>query len=351
MIRSLRPSASAALALALCVGLLGCDKIKSLAATDAQPTADELGGSADPALAGLVRRSDAGLMLRKDLPLPTSFKVNWERWDEVTSAHRVTYGTEPGRPSEAVRESIAERKFLSKAAFQRLTPDRYTLTIPSLVAPAPPKKGETLPPMPVMAAGEQLAGSTVTLLRNHGAWSVAKPTGSVDFKALNWGDNLTPQFDALLRRSNLTTSPRWLADPLVPGKQITLSGADTAILLGSPAAGNLVLVYEGEQSLGGHPCAAFSITGRYQTEAALHWHGGYESEEMVVESGQVYLSTLYPLVVGVDLNGVLSQSTWTAPGGKGKPSATLQGRTQRKVRAIPEFPQGWSPQPVSGTGS
>jgi hypothetical protein len=331
--------------------LLGCEKIKSLAATDPHPTVDKLGGPADPALAGLVRRSDAGLMLRKDLPLPASFKVNWERSDEVTSAHRVAYGTEPGRPSEAARESIAQGKFFSKATLQRLTPERYSLNIPALAAPEPPKKGKTLPPPPVMAAGEQLAGSSVTLLRDQGAWRVAKPTGSVDFKSLNWGTNLTPHFDALLRRSNLTTSPRWLGDPLVAGKQITLSGGDAAILLGSPAAGELVLRFEGEQSLGGHPCAVFSITGRYQTEPALHWHGGYESEEMVVESGHVYLSALYPLVLGVDLDGIVSLSTWTTPGGKGKPATTLQGRTHRKVRAIPEFPQGWSPQPVSGAGS
>lgn len=354
MVSFLRPAASSAMALAMAAmgfGLLGCDRLKTLVPAEKNSVASEFDAPAIPALAALVQRGDAGILLRKDLPLPARFKVNWERWDEMTDVRRIAYGTEAGRPSEAAREAIPERKFFSKASLQRVTPDHYTLTVPGIAAPEPVKKGEVAAPLPVMIAGEHLAASSVTLLRSQGLWSVAKPAGPLDFKALNWGDNLSPNFNALLRRSNLTTSPRWLGEPLVAAKQITLSGGDTAILLGCTSTGELVLRYVGEKTLRGHPCAAFSITGRYQTEPTLHWHGQYESEEMNIESGEVYLSLLYPIVIGLDINGILSLSTWAAAGGKGKPSSTLQGRTHRKLMAIPEFPEGWSPSPVLGSGS
>jgi hypothetical protein len=150
----------------------------------------------------------------------------------------------------------------------------------------------------------------------------------------------------------MTTAPRWLAaTPLLPGKEIPFAGEDLAILLGMPASGELRLRYEGEETVAGHPCAAFSVTGSYQTVPTLQWHGQWESEQMTVDSGRVFLSALYPLVVRLDFSGIVSLSVWSGGSGQGRPTATIQGTTHRTLTAVPVFPEGWSPSPESRPGS
>jgi hypothetical protein len=72
---------------------------------------------------------------------------------------------------------------------------------------------------------------------------------------------------------------------------------------------------------------------------------------MTVDSGRVFLSALYPLVVRLDFSGIVSLSVWSGGSGQGRPTATIQGTTHRTLTAVPVFPEGWSPSPESRPGS
>lgn len=137
------------------LAVTGCDKLDKLtgstapaaAKADAPPAG--LTEAADPALARLVKRTPQGVVMRRDLPLPSALRVDWEAWDDMPEARKFRYGLSLGRPAEVTALRMPNQTFFAKLSIQRHAPDQYTLTVPPLPAstePAPPE-----PPAPAPA--------------------------------------------------------------------------------------------------------------------------------------------------------------------------------------------------------
>ncbi len=139
--------------------------------------------------------------------------------------------------------------------------------------------------------------------------------------------NIYSVFDALLVEVALSPRPLWFTEKrLKPGDQLTISGKSLPMLLAGSSTGSLTLTLDSFEPVKGHPCGVFRVTGNYSRRLIPDFEGKFTDADVTIESGKLWLSLLYPLVLREELETI--QTLRTSGGG---PSVRQQGAVKTSV--------------------
>ncbi len=118
---------------------------------------------------------------------------------------------------------------------------------------------------------------------------------------------------------------------------MVLTGNAIKMLHPYDVSGRVVLVFEGEEAVDGHPCGVFSVDGDLGIQGKVELQGSRAESEVSIKSGKIWASLLYPIILREEYDTVQTITRWPTSNRKG-PATKLQGRIEvTKVRAwIPE---------------
>lgn len=304
--------------------LVSCDKAKSIVEQAAKTVQEEIassgsGGSSmiDPELQKLVDQNAEGVLFRKDQPFPTRLEVRVKRVDDL--AVRMTQTSELGRQATTVK-GVREKAYkLERSGDQvRVTEEQASFAIPSDDDPSELKK--TADPL---ASGPP-PGKPVTFTRHGKEWRIDH---SGNFRSAVLSRELAPVLDQLLIDNALAPRPLWFGKRRMKiGETLAVSGEQVPMLLvGGKGKFNLTL--QSVEGVAGHPCGVFSITGEYERNEFPDFDGNRTDETVTIQSGKVWLSLLYPLVLKQELDTIQSFKS----GNQGNLVGSSQGSVKRKV--------------------
>ncbi len=308
--------------LLLCLGVLSCDKVKTLANRAKSAVENKVGekslpsagGAAEPALQKLVDQTPEGVIFRKDLPFPNAIEVTTTLREEFI-----------GRlyQSSAIEKRAEEKKGtklvvikLERAGDQvRYTLEQSSFTVlPAEGAPAP----KELPADQLKKIA--VASKPITYQKSPKGWRCSTSEG---FRAAVISKELSPVFDELLKEYSLAPRSLWLGKHrFKSGDQIPVSGTSLPMLLSGMVTGSLNLTFEKTESVQGHPCGVFSVTGDYSRKQFPDFEGNLMDEDVTIESGEIWLSLVYPIILKQELSTIQT----TKSGGHGGSTERTQGK-------------------------
>ncbi len=308
--------------LLLCLCVLSCDKVKTLAnraktavenkmGEKSMPSAD---GATDPALQKLVDQTPEGVIFRKDLPFPNAIEVTTTLREELIG--RIYQSSAIEKRAEDKKGTKVVVTKLERAGDQV----RYTLEQSSFtVLPAegaPPPKEATADQLKKIA----VASKPITYQKSPRGWRCPTSEG---FRAAVISKELSPVFDDLLKEYALAPRALWLGKHrFKSGDQIPVSGSSLPMLLSGMVAGSLSLTFEKTESVQGHPCGVFSVTGDYSRKQFPDFEGNLTDEDVTIESGEIWLSLVYPIILKQELSTIQT----TQSGGHGGSTERMQGK-------------------------
>jgi hypothetical protein len=76
-----------------------------------------------------------------------------------------------------------------------------------------------------------------------------------------------------------------------------LTGGAIKLLEPYEVSGRVVLVFDGEEPVGGHPCGVFTLDGAYAVKDRTGFHGRREDAEITIGKGKVWASLVYPVLL------------------------------------------------------
>lgn len=305
-----------------------CDKAKDLAnkaksAVESQiaKKAGESGTSlSDPELQKLVDETPEGFVFRKDLPLPAKIEVRTTRIHELS-----------GRFFEA--SAIASNVQMLKGTQTTVTKleragsqVRYTLEQSTFAEPVIEGAEKDKPPVV-----RQLAPpSKPQVFDKSGATWKSEDSGS--FRAAALSRQLGPVFESLLVENALAPRALWFGKRRFKiGDTLAVSAASLPMLVTGDAKGSLNLTFESVEAVKGHPCGVFAVTGHFSRKQFADFEGNFSDEEVAIQSGKLWLSLIYPLILREETDTIQS----TKSGGGGGLAARGQGSV--KVSVIREW--------------
>lgn len=312
----------------VCLGSFSCDKAKILAnkartAVEGQiaKSAGESGdAAADPELQKLVDQTPEGVIFRKDLPFPARVEA------KITTVHeldgRLTRSSAIETAASVVRGTQTTVTRIERAGDQI----RYTMELSTFTEPL--AKGADDSDKPVV---RQLAppSKPQTFKKTGSTWKADESEG---FRAAALSSQLSPVIDQLLVENALAPRPLWFAKKRFKiGDKLIVSEKTLPMLLAGNAKGSLTLTLESFDSVKGHPCGVFTVTGDYSRKRVPDFEGNLTDEDVAIESGKLWLSLVYPLVLREESDTIKSSRT----GGHGNPGARSQGTA--KVSVIREW--------------
>ena len=302
----------------LCVATTSCDKAKTLvgkakaavesrinqAATDPEVT------QADPELQKLVDQTPEGVIFRKDLPFPVSFQVKTVLTQEISG--KIFETSAFGKQMTAQKGTrITAMKFERAGDQVRYTLEKSTFTDPIVPGADASKK-------PVV---RELAPASKPQVY-HKVGSTWKSEYSEGFRAVALSRQLSPRFDMLLVENALTPRSLWFSKKRMKlGDQIKISDKTLPMLLAGEAKGMFTLTLESIGNVDGHPCGVFNFTGDYKRKQIPDFEGAVTDEEVTIQSGKLWLSLIYPLVLRQEAETIQT----TRQGGEGNVGTRSQG--------------------------
>ena len=288
----------------LCLGLSGCDKTKELSET-VKSKADEVKSKMSEtlenrlkepaeesdlnALEHLVDHNEGGYVFRKDLEFPTELKVETVYKRKISG--RIFHKSELGQRVEAVNgKEVVSASFERKASTVIYDIKSSSFELPSSgEEDAKPKKA----PNPFHMAPP--LDKPVTFTRGSTGWKV-KAGG--DFKLMAFGQQLSPVFADLLVENAVLPRPLWFsANRVKIGDEIELSAAALGMVVSGKAKGTLKLKLKEIDEVNGHPCGVFSIKGEFTRSNFPNLEGRLIDQEVSIESGELWLSLVYPVIL------------------------------------------------------
>ena len=318
-----------------CLAAVSCEKVKSLAAkasaavkeqVAARGTSGKSSGKVDTDLQKLVDQTTAGVIFRKDLPFPTRLEVRTTRRSEVSG--RVFQSSDIGKgsaPLEGIQQVTSKLELKDNEVCFTIEKSSFTLPVADNPGPEtkePPKK-EPAKKEPVKEGAnkpvEQVAPpvAPVTFRKSGKNW-LAKDRS--DFRTVALAQKLSPVFDQLLAESALAPRPLWFAKHRFKvGDQLVVTGDSLPMLLAGNAKGSCTLKLESFDAVEGHPCGVFSVTGNYHRKIP-DFGGNVTDEDVTIESGKIWFSLIYPVILKQELDTI--QST------KGGSQGGLMSRSQ-----------------------
>jgi len=312
----------------LCFAVFSCDKAKNLANKARSAVESELAIKAgqsgdtksDPELQKLVDQSPEGVIFRKDLPFPGRVKVKTTRNEEFS-----------GRRSE--RSELGNQVGVLKGTFTNVSQleredDRVTYTLIQSIFTGPEIEGANDSKKPVIKEIVPPSKPTV-FVKSGSSWKLAVNS---DFQTASLAKSITPVFDQLLVEGAVNPRILWFAKKrLKVGDNITVSEKSLPMVVTGDAKGRLNLKLEAFESVNSHPCGVFSITGTFTRHQFPDFDGSLTNEEVTVESGKLWLSLLYPLILKEETSIIQT----TSSGGQGGLTTSMQ--SSAKVSVIREW--------------
>jgi hypothetical protein len=312
--------------LLLGIASFSCDKVKNIAGkartvveSKIPQKAAEPGTKPDPELQKLVDQTDEGAVFRKDLPFPGQLEVKTTRRHEVSG--RFTESSAIGNQAAVIKGTQTTITKLERAGDQV----RYTMMESTFAEPVvgTPSQGEDAKKPEV----KQLAppSAPVVFRRLGNAW---KADNSQGFRAIALSQELSPVFDQLLVENALAPHPLWFGKKRIKvGEQISVADQSLPMLVAGGAKGSLKLTLKSFEAVQGHPCGVFEVTGNYTRKQAPDFEGRLTDEEVTVQSGKLWLSLIYPIVLKEELDTIQT----THAGGFGGPPTRGQGSVKVSV--------------------
>ncbi len=307
--------------LLICLASSSCEKIKDLAEKARSKISGELAKQAgqskdnetDPALQKLVDQTAEGVIFRKDLPFPDKIEITTTTREEVSG--RMSQKSELGKEA-----GILKGTFTKVVKLER-TGDRVTHTLVESVFADPVIEGadESKKPAPKVI---QPPSKPVVFVKSGSAW---KPAVSTDFRAARLAQTLSPVFGQLLEENALAPRSLWFGKKrFKPGDQLTVTGPTLPMLLTGNAKGSLTLTFEKIESVHGHPCGVFAVSGSFK-QSRPDFDGSLVDAEITIRSGKFWLSLLHPIVLKEETESIQSIKS----GGQGG----LSSQAQASVKA------------------
>ncbi len=313
---------------ALCLVSPSCEKIKNLTdkakSTVASEMAKKTGGAAesppDPELQKLVDQTPEGTVFRKDLPFPGSIEVKITRREEVSG--RFSEKSELGSQVNTLKGTITNVTKLVRKG------DRVSYTLLESIFTEPVIEGAKDAKEPVVKQLEP-PSAPFEFLKSGSTWKSAVAT---DFRIASRAQTIGPFFDQLLVENTLAPRTLWFGKKRYKvGDELDVSQEFLPMLVTGNAKGQLKLKLESFDAVNGHPCGVFSVTGDFSRKQFPHFDGSVTNEEVTVESGKLWLSLLYPLILREETDVILTSSS----GGQGGLSSS--GRSSAKVSVTREW--------------
>ena len=313
---------------ALCVVSISCDKAKTLVgkakaavenrihqtATDSEVT------QVDPELKKLVDQTPEGVIFRKDLPFPTAFQVKTLLTQEISG--RIIETSAIGNQVTAQKGTRSTAQKFERSGDQvRYTLEKSTFTDPIIAGADDSKK----------PAVKELAPASKPQIY-HKVGSTWKSEFSEGFRAVALSRQLSPRFEMLLVENALAPRSLWFGKKRIKlGDQIKISDKTLPMLLAGEAKGMFTLTLESIGAVRGHPCGVFNFTGDYSRKQIPDFEGVVMDEEVTIQSGKLWLSLIYPLVLRQEADTIQT----TRQGGEGNLGIRTQGSV--KVSLIREW--------------
>lgn len=281
-----------------------CEKVKNIArkgraAINSEIAArGEAGTKEDPALGKLVDRNEGGVVFRMDLPFPTQLEVRTTSVDELSG--RVFEQSEIGTGGSNVKGTATTISLLKRSG------NDVSYQLVESVFREPLAEGQD----EEKQKKEQLAAPFTADFRKEGSkW---KPMTN-DFHTATLVQSLSPVFDQLLVDNALAPHPMWFGKKRFKvGDTVSVSGKSLPMIVTGNATGNLELKLECFEAVAGHPCGVFSVSGKFSRQGFPSFDGSLTNEERTIETGKLWLSLLYPIVLKEQENSIQ-----TINGGKG----------------------------------
>lgn len=321
----------------LCLAMLSCDKARNMA-DKAQNVADQARSAVeteiakqsgksgdsqpDPELQKLVDQTPEGVIFRKDLPFPAKLEVNATRNEEFSGRRmqKSELGTEVG----ALNGTFTHVSKLERAG------DTVTFTLVQSIFTEPANQGADDSEKPVVRELSPPSNPS-SFVKDGSSWKLAVNS---DFRTASLAKSIIPVFDQLLVEG--TASPRtlWFTKKrLKIGDEITVSEKTLPMIVTGNAKGNLKLKLEALESVKGHPCGVFSITGTFSRNQFPDFDGSLTDEDVTIDSGRIWLSLLHPVILKEEADVIQT----TRKGGQG--GLTTRVQSSAKVSVIREWKQ------------
>jgi hypothetical protein len=145
----------------------------------------------------------------------------------------------------------------------------------------------------------------------------------VKFNSMIIEQNLLPSLPEVLVGQGILARTQWFSSTRrwIGGDKFVLEGESMALLFPGKSSGKVTLTYEAAEALEGHPCGRFSIQGDLSLKGAVGLGGESSDSEITINSGKVWCSLIYPLVLREEYETVQTQVQ-----GKGRgPRFRVQG--------------------------
>jgi hypothetical protein len=308
----------------LCLASFSCDKVKNIATQARSAVEDKLAKSGskpvdskpDPELQKLIDQTPEGVIFRKDLPLPDKFEVRITEIDEVSG--RFTQTSALGNQSAILKGTSTTISKLEREGDLV----RYALEQSTMTEPVPKGSDESKKPVVTQLAPPSKAR---TFKKIDGVW---KSGDGGDFGTAALAQLISPVFDQLLVDNTLALRPLWFGKKRFKiGDQLMVTDQTLPMLLSGNAKGNLTLTLVAIEPVKGHPCGVFSVTGSYSRKRVPSFDGKVSDLDITIESGKMWLSLLYPLVLKEEADSIVS----IRYGSQGNASMSGQGSSKLSI--------------------
>ncbi|MCX6868629.1 MAG: hypothetical protein NTV46_20970 [Verrucomicrobia bacterium] len=307
-----------------------CDKVKSLAAKSSIAMKDKITGQADDResskvdaqLQQLVDQTAEGAVFRKDLPFPSHLEVTITRRHEMSG--RFYQSSAIGKQADVLKGTQT-----TLTQFKRVGDMiRYTLEQADFALPVSDKPEAKQNTAPKATQAPSSAAQPVTFRKTGKSWG-ADQRG--DFRAAALVQELAPVFDQLLIENALASRPLWFAKHRFKvGDPLVVTGDALPMLLAGNAKGSLTLKLESFEPVEGHPCGVFAISGDYTRKSFPDFEGRFIDEEVTIQSGKIWLSLVYPIILKEELDTIQSFKS----GGRGGLVSRGQGSVKVSVKRV-----------------
>ncbi len=312
---------------------VSCDKAKDIADQTSAAMVGEVKRqvgvkdqlpSEDP-VAKVVEQTQTadGVTFRKDLPFPTKIEVKTTVTKKVSA--RFFHSSQLGNKVENVKGTQKQVAVLQRNGNQvtyQLKEAKFT--VPAMESEESDK--EVANPLQQVEPSKDV----VVFQFNGTSWKA----NEANFKSMVLSKSLSPVFDQLLVENALEPRPLWFsATPMKIGSEVTVSESLLPMIVSGNATGDLKIKLEGVESLNGHPCAVFSVSGDYSRKEFPDFQGVLTDEEVTIESGKLWLSLLYPVVLKEELDTIQTFRPGGNSGVKGRGQGTIKVTIEREWKA------------------
>lgn len=268
-----------------------------------------------PELAKLIDKNKEGYVFRANVPFPPHLRAivtEIVKFKDVRMAKRV--GVESANTKVSSRmDEVMEYEIAGNAVRfikrQDLTQREKTAAerVEWLKVLAEAKeKGVEPPPDPDRIVGD-LVGKAVQFNFEGGKWKLKQ---SGEFKTMAWGKGLEEDVSGILVSNGLRPKPSWFGKSRIPiGHKMKLSGSSLGIVFDNAAKGEVEMEFVAVEGVHGHPCAVFDVSGTIELAPTTDDEGRAKTGEETIDSGKIWFSLLYPVVLRAEFDSIVSYET------------------------------------------